>query len=193
MKKLVLFAAVLMVSLFSINPVKAQVNLNINIGQQPVWGPIGYDHVDYYYFPDIDAYYYVPSGQYIFSNGSNWVWANRLPAQYGNFDVYRSYKVVINKPKPYLQNNIYANQYRKYKNYSGHQAIIKDSRDSKYYIVQGHPNNNGNGRATQTVRKENYGSSTRTIVVNKRVKPQTRSAHNKRPERFDPKHANDRR
>lgn len=50
----------MMVSLFGINNAKAQVSLNINIGSQPVWGPTGYDHVDYYYFPDIDAYYYVP-------------------------------------------------------------------------------------------------------------------------------------
>jgi hypothetical protein len=35
----------------------AQVSLNVNIGSQPVWGPVGYDRVDYYYVPDIDAYY----------------------------------------------------------------------------------------------------------------------------------------
>ena len=140
MKKLVLFAAVLIVSLFSINNAKAQVSLNINIGSQPVWGPTGYDHVDYYYFPDIDAYYYVPSGQYIYSNGGRWVWGNNLPAQYGNFDLYRAYKVVINEPRPYLRNNVYVTRYSKYKNYGGRQTIIRDSRDTKYYVVKGHPN-----------------------------------------------------
>ncbi|MBB6238726.1 hypothetical protein HDC90_003372 [Pedobacter sp. AK013] len=144
MKKLVLFAAVLMVSLFSINNAKAQVSLNINIGSQPVWGPTGYNHVDYYYFPDINAYYYVPSAQYIYPNGRHWVWANSLPAQYRNFDVYRTYKVVINEPKPYLRNNIYAARYGKYKNYGGRQSIIRDSRDTKYYVVKGHPNYNEN-------------------------------------------------
>ena len=52
-----------MVSLFSIDDAKAQINLHININQQPVWGPTGYDHVDYYYLPDINAYYNVPSRQ----------------------------------------------------------------------------------------------------------------------------------
>ncbi|MCZ4222737.1 hypothetical protein [Pedobacter rhodius] len=144
MKKLFLFAAVLMVSLFSINNAKAQVSLNINIGSQPVWGPTGYDHVEYYYFPDIDAYYYVPSGQYIYSNGGRWVWTNSLPAQFGNFDLYRAYKVVVNEPKPYLRNNIYVTKYSKFKNYNGRQAVIRDSRDTKYYVVKGHPNYNGN-------------------------------------------------
>lgn len=142
MKKLVLFAAVLIVSLFGIDNAKAQVSLNINIGAQPVWGPTGYDHVDYYYFPDIDAYYYVPSGQYIYSNGGRWVWVNSLPPQYRNFDLYSAYKVVINEPRPYLRNNIYVTKYSRYKNYNGHQTIIRDSRDTKYYVVKGHPNYN---------------------------------------------------
>jgi len=140
MKKLVLFAAVLMVSLFGVDHAKAQLSLNINIGSQPVWGPTGYDHVDYYYFPDIDAYYYVPSAQYIYLNGGRWIWANNLPAQYGNFDLYRSYKVVVNKPNPYLQNNFYVTRYSRYKNYGGRQAVIRDSREAKYYVVKGHPN-----------------------------------------------------
>jgi len=158
MKKLVLFAAVLMVSLFSINNAKAQVSLNVNIGQQPAWGPTGYNHVDYYYLPDIDAYYYVPSGQYIYSNSGRWVWANNLPAQFRNFNLYSACKVVVNEPKPYLRNNVYVTRYSKYKNYNGRQAVIRDSRDAKYYVVKGHPNYNGNSnnnRPAQVVHSQN--------------------------------------
>ncbi|WP_316803424.1 hypothetical protein [Pedobacter nototheniae] len=146
MKKIFLIAAIMMVSLFSINGAKAQVSLSINIGSQPLWGPTGYNHVDYYYLPDINAYYYVPSGQYIYLNNGRWVWVNSLPPMYSNFNLYNAYKVVINKPKPYLQNNIYVSQYGKYKNYGGKQTVIRDSRDSKYYVVKGHPNYNGNNR-----------------------------------------------
>lgn len=176
MKKLILIAAVMMVSLFDINNAKAQVSLNINIGSQPVWGPTGYDHVDYYYFPDIDAYYYVPSGQYIYLNGGRWVWTNALPAQYGNFDLYRSYKVVINEPRPYLRNNVYVTRYSKYKNYGGRQAVIRDSRDSKYYVVKGHPNYNQ--RTTVVVRNNNRPAR----VTERRV---TRPDQNNRPQRND--------
>ena len=144
MKKLILSAAVLVVSLLSINNVKAQASLTINIGQQPVWGPTGYDHVDYYYFPDIDAYYYVPTGQYIYLNGGRWVGVRSLPSQFRNFDLYKAYKVVVNEPKPYLRNNIYVARYSRFKNYGGRQAIIRDSRDTKYYVVKGHPNYNVN-------------------------------------------------
>lgn len=172
MKKLVLFAAVLMVSLFSINNAKAQVSLNINIDSQPVWGPTGYNHVDYYYFPDIDAYYYVPSAQYIYSNGGRWVWGSNLPAQYRNFDLYHAYKVVINEPKPYLRNNIYVSRYSKYKNYGGHQTIIRDSRETKYYVVKGHPKYNQRPTKNVTVVRNN---NRPTRVIQKNV---TRPAQN---------------
>jgi hypothetical protein len=49
-------------------PASAQVRVNINIGSQPVWGPVGYDHVDYYYLPDIETYYYVPTRQFVYFN-----------------------------------------------------------------------------------------------------------------------------
>jgi len=140
MKKMFLVAATLMISLFSINNAKAQLNVSINIGSQPVWGPVGYDHVDYYYLPDIGVYYYVPTGQYIYLNNNNWIWANSLPSRYSNFNLYTAYKVVINSPKPYLHNSIYVNKYSRYKNYYGKQTIIRDSREPKYYVVKGHPN-----------------------------------------------------
>ncbi|KQR67421.1 hypothetical protein [Pedobacter sp. Leaf176] len=170
MKKLVLFAAVLMVSLLSINYAKAQVSLNINIGQQPVWGPTGYDHVDYYYFPDIDAYYYVPTGQYIYSNGGRWISVRSLPAKFGNFDLYRAYKVVVNEPKPYLRNNVYVAKFSKFKNYGGRQTIIRDSRDTKYYVVKGHPNYNVN--KTVVVNNNRPVRNQNTIVrVNQKPRP----------------------
>lgn len=197
MKKLVLFAAVLMVSLFSINNAKAQVSLNINIGSQPVWGPTGYNHVEYYYFPDIDAYYYVPSGQYIFLNGGRWIWANNLPAQFGNFDLYRSYKVVINEPRPYLRNNVYAARYSKFKNYGGRQSVIRDSRDAKYYVVKGHPNYNAN--KTIVVNNNRPNRYQKTVKrVNQPTRQQQNNGHgdnkenNNRPERNGGQRGNER-
>jgi len=52
MKRFFLVAAVMMVSFFSICA-KAQLNVNVNIGSQPLWGPTGYDHVNYYYLPGV--------------------------------------------------------------------------------------------------------------------------------------------
>lgn len=123
----------------------AQVNVNINIGTQPLWGPIGYDEVEYYYLPDVEAYYYVPRRQFVYLNGGNWTFATSLPARYRTYDLYTGYKVVINEPRPYVHFTDHKVKYAKYKGVRGKQVIIRDSRDPKYYVVKGHPGNKGNG------------------------------------------------
>ena len=79
-------------------PVAAQVSVNINIGAQPVWGPVGYDYVEYYYMPDIEVYYYVPTRRYVYLSNGNWIFAAALPSRYSYYNIYTGYKVVINEP-----------------------------------------------------------------------------------------------
>ncbi|MFD2581838.1 hypothetical protein ACFSR6_05000 [Pedobacter vanadiisoli] len=155
MKRLFLIAALMMVSFFSI-PAKAQLNVNVNIGSQPLWGPVGYDHVDYYYLPDIESYYYVPKRQFVYLNGNDWVFANSLPSRYSNYDLYSGYKVVVNSPRPYLNFRNDKVKYSKYKGNKG-QLIIRDSRDSRYYEVKGHPHGMPPGQAKKIFGKENKG------------------------------------
>lgn len=152
MKKLS-FLALLIISVLAFSrPLEAQVrlNVNVNIGNQPVWGPVGYDYAQYYYFPDIDVYYDIPRRQYVYLNGNSWRFSPTLPTRY-HFDVYRGYKVVINDAQPWLHPDVYRGRYARYKGpgWYGKQDIIRDSRDSKYYVVKGHPmygkGNNGNG------------------------------------------------
>jgi len=131
MKTLVVAVLLGVASMSSIST-KAQVSLSINIGQQPAWGPTGYDHVDYYYLPDVDAYYYVPSAQYIYLLNGSWVWRNSLPSRFSGYDLYNGYKVVMNTPKPYLSHNTHLTQYSRYKGGNSRQPLIRDSRDSKY-------------------------------------------------------------
>jgi hypothetical protein len=138
MKRFVIIMS-LAVSAFSItSTAHAQVSVNVNIGTQPVWGPTGYDHVDYYYMPDIGAYYYVPKQQYVYREGNNWVFRKTLPPQYKNFDVYKSYKVVINEKKPWLRDDEYRKKYESFKNRHD-QEIIRDSHDSRYFVNKHHP------------------------------------------------------
>ena len=112
--------------------------VDVNISDQPVWGPTGYDRADFYYIPDIDSYYSVSEHQYIYRDGSNWRHAESLPASYGNYDPYHSYKVVVNEDKPY-QNNV--NHQTKYGSYKGvkTQPVIRDSKDPKYFVNKDHP------------------------------------------------------
>lgn len=136
MKKIIiLFAAVIGFTVAA----NAQVNVSINIGSQPAWGPTGYDHVDYYYLPDIDCYYDVPNKVYVYPDNNSWRRSRTLPSRYGNFDVYNSHKVVINGVnKPYLQNDRYRKEYSGFKG-KHDQTPIRDSRDEKYFVNRNHP------------------------------------------------------
>jgi hypothetical protein len=59
----------------------AQVTVNVNIASQPVWNPTGYDYVEYYYLPEIDACYYVPSHKFIYLENGHWLTRNYLPSR----------------------------------------------------------------------------------------------------------------
>jgi hypothetical protein len=132
---------VLLTGTSAYQPSSAQVNVNINIGSQPIWGPTGYDYVDYYYLPDLDIYYYVPLQQWIYFNGRSWITTTVLPPQYSQYDLYRLHKVVINEKQPYLRNATYRTKYASFKGRYDQQPI-RDSRDSKYYVINNHPMHN---------------------------------------------------
>lgn len=130
MKKIILTTAIFL-SAVSFQAAKAQVSFSINIGSQPEWGPVGYDHADYYYMPDIDTYYDIPAHQYVYYENNNWVHRPSLPARYNNYNVYNGYKVVVNDRNPWTRNDVYRAKYSGYRGRAG-QTIIRDSRDAKY-------------------------------------------------------------
>ncbi|MGV3629642.1 MAG: hypothetical protein ACO1O6_00455 [Bacteroidota bacterium] len=125
MKKMMIIWGLLTTLLFA-PQMNAQVNVNININSQPAWGPVGYDYVEYYYLPDIDMYYSVIYNKYIYWDNGQWVWVTVLPARYNYYNFYTGYKVVINRPNPYYRHDYYKVKYKKYRNYSGHQNVIRD-------------------------------------------------------------------
>jgi len=140
MKKLILLVILCTSGLLS-QTTYAQVTFRINIGSQPIWGPAGYDHVEYYYLPDIDAYYYVPRHQYIFFERGRWIIRTSLPVRYRNYDLYNARKIVINEPRPYLRHNEYKSRYSSSRDHQNQQTI-RDSRDSRYYVNKKHPEHN---------------------------------------------------
>lgn len=75
---------------------QAQISVRFNIGSTPDWGPQGYSDVRYYYLPDVQAYYDIPSSMFIYYEGNSWVRRSYLPSRYRNYDLYRGYKVVMN-------------------------------------------------------------------------------------------------
>jgi hypothetical protein len=146
MKKIIVS---LILALCGVIPMSLSAQVNINIGSQPLWGPTGYDHVDYYYLPDMESYYYVPTREFIHSNNGKWVFSTAKPAGYSSYNLYNGYKVVINSPKPYLQFSEQKVKYAKYKS-NRSQMVISRSNDPKYYVVKGHPKNAGKKGTVKT-------------------------------------------
>jgi len=130
MKKITLIAATILSSLLY-TTANAQISLNVNIGSQPAWGPVGYDYVENYYLPDIDTYYDVPSHQYVYLDNNVWVRSRALPARYANYNIYNGYKVVVNEPRPWKRADVYRTKYVSYKGRKD-QVIIRNSADVKY-------------------------------------------------------------
>ena len=127
MKKIML-GILLLGGLITAHETEAQIN--VNVGLQPAWGPVGYQHVDYYYLPDIESYYYVPRKQFIHLNNGKWVYSAGLPSAYRNYNLYNGYKVVVNEPRPYLRHATYKVKYAKYKGVNGKQASLKNNKSN---------------------------------------------------------------
>lgn len=106
--------------LISANTMQAQVSVNVNLGQPPAWGPMGYSAVDYYYLPDIQSYYDIRNTQFIYFGGGKWNRSRNLPNQYRNYNLYNGYKVVLSDyrgSRPY--NDFKNHKVKYYKGYKG--------------------------------------------------------------------------
>lgn len=109
----------------------ANINVNINIGVQPAWGPVGYNYVAFYYFPDINVYYNVNQGLFHFPHRGRWVSARYLPVMYRNYDLYGLYKVVIADNDPWRFNTRHVHDYRHFRG-NRNQIVIRNSHDNRY-------------------------------------------------------------
>ena len=157
MKKLS-FVAVVLISCLFVKLADAQVHLSVgvNIGSQPEWGPVGYDHVDYYYIPDVDAYYDVNAHQYVYQRNNAWVHAGYLPGRYRNYDMYHGYKVVVNQPNPWMHHGDIRARYASFKGRRD-QAIIRDNHEERYRNHWHGDNGNGHGRGEGHDRGHGHG------------------------------------
>ncbi len=94
----------------------AQVSVNVNIGTPPLWGPVGYSDVRYYYLPDVEAYYDVHTSMFIYFGNGVWLRRSYLPSRYSGYDLYGGYKVVMphyHGSNPYYNHSSYKVKYKK--------------------------------------------------------------------------------
>ena len=146
MKKSQMFPLILLLC-FSFLSGQAQVHVTVNIGTQPSWGPTGYDRVDYYYLPDVEAYYSVPQRQFVYFEAGKWVFAASLPARCGNYDLYRGYKVVINEQRPWLRHEVFRARYAQYRQCYDRQHPLRDRRNERRDDDEGPGHGRGRGHA----------------------------------------------
>lgn len=142
MKKLIIVGLLGVMGWMVPSRAAAQLSIHVNIGSQPLWGPVGYDYVDNYYLPDIECYYNVPRRQFVYLDDSRWIYSSSLPSRYSGYDLYGGYKVVVNSRDPYRNFNEDRVRYARYRSVRS-QQMIRYSRDSRYYVVKGHPYGGG--------------------------------------------------
>lgn len=109
------FIATGIVLLAATSVTQAQVSINVNIGAAPVvvrptWVPQNHINVDFYYLPEIQAYFDVNASLYVYLNNGNWHRSRYLPVQYRNYDLVHAHRVPLrgyhgSRPYTYFNNH----------------------------------------------------------------------------------------
>ncbi len=125
MKKLLFISAIAMSGLFY-NTANAQIRLHVGVhfGGAPIvvseQAPVVYDdqpvayndnNDDYYYLPDVDAYYNVGQQCYYYNDGGSWVSAAYLPGAYRDYDWRSCRRYEVRAPRPYMHADFYRNRF----------------------------------------------------------------------------------
>lgn len=150
--KLIAVGIILLVS----SSIEAQISVNVNIGSPPAWGPVGYSSVEYYYLPDVQAYYDIRATQFIYFGGGRWIRSRNLPNQYRNYDLYNGYKVVLNDyhgSRPYSHYKEHKVKY--YRGYKGSPQRTIGNRNNNH---KNYSNNNNRNYGNDNRNKGNNGN-----------------------------------
>lgn len=114
MKKLIVLSALVLGGL-SYQSASAQISFHvgINLTPRPVYvepAPV-YNDADYYYLPDVEAYYSVNQNRYYYQDGGSWISAAYLPGRYHDYDWRHANHYAVNEPRPYMHNDVYRARY----------------------------------------------------------------------------------
>lgn len=136
--------------LFMASSLVAQVSVNVNIGGRPDWGPVGYSEANYYYLPDVEAYYDVRQSNFIYANNGTWIAARTLPARYRSYDLYRGPKVILTDyrgTRPYTHFKTHRVKY--HHGYRSQTVVVKETHhhhyDKKHYKHKTKKHHRGRG------------------------------------------------
>ncbi|CAH0335678.1 hypothetical protein FVB9288_01330 [Flavobacterium sp. CECT 9288] len=159
--KLIVAGIILLVS----SSIQAQISVNVNIGRAPSWGHVGNVNAEYYYLPDVEAYYDVRATRFIYFDHGRWIRARFLPNQYRNYNLNTGCKVVLNDyhgPSPY--NHFRTHRVKYYRGYRGNEPRnVVYHVDRRVYLNE-RPSNPGDHRN----RRDNDRHDDRKYYKNKR-------------------------
>jgi hypothetical protein len=125
MKKLTILSAIAMSGLIY-STANAQIGIRVGlrlatprvgvvVEQAPVYeqpAQVNYDgDDDYYYLPDVDAYYSVNEQCYYYFDGDSWISAAYLPGAYRDYDWRTARRYEVRAPRPYMHDDIYRSRY----------------------------------------------------------------------------------
>ena len=140
----------------------AQIAVNVDLKTPPRWAPVAGPEVDYYYLPDVESYYDVRQGQFIYFGNGRWNHSKNLPVAYRSYDLFSGHKVVLNDyhgATPYVyfkkdkvkyykfKGNKYKSQkveYREKDNNDDDHENLKDKKEGKH--DNGNHYNDDNGK-----------------------------------------------
>ncbi len=84
--------------------------------QNPHWAPPYHQGARYYYIPDIETYYDIVTGDFIFLYNGRWSYSRQLPSIYASFDLDNCFTVVLNIGvfQPWQHHHYYVSHYPRY-------------------------------------------------------------------------------
>jgi len=121
MKKLILISAIAMSGiLFNTADAQIRFHFGLRFAPRPVYvqapvqavynRPAVYND-DYYYLPDVGAYYNVNEQCYYYNDGGSWISAAYLPGAYRDYDWRSARRFEVRAERPYMNDNFYRDHY----------------------------------------------------------------------------------
>jgi hypothetical protein len=82
----------------------------------PKWAPEYYENVRYYYLPDIECYYDLSIGEFVYLRNGRWYNSRYFPSFYYDFNLDNCFVVILNSNvyKPWLHHQYYITHYPRY-------------------------------------------------------------------------------
>lgn len=138
MKKLIILSAMAVSGLIA-QSANAQIGIHINLhlGGSPAYvepAPV-YNDDDYYYLPDVEAYYSVHENCYYYNDGYNWVSAAYLPGAYRNYDWRYARRIELRESRPYMRSEVYRSRYGGFEHRNWN---YRDEHDDRMYADRYH-------------------------------------------------------